>query len=118
MRLTWTRTRIIGAITVVVLVAGIGAVWALTRSDSGRSQARPAPTTTTVPATTTIPTTAPPPPTTQPPPPPSPPPVRVQAPPPPQLAPPPPPMNPIPQNGGGDHDGDNVGGPNDGDGNV
>jgi len=27
-------------------------------------------------------------------------------------------MNPIPQNGGGDHDGDNVGGPNDGDGNM
>jgi len=27
-------------------------------------------------------------------------------------------MNPIPQNGGGDHDGDNFGGPNDGDGNV
>jgi hypothetical protein len=34
MRLTWTRTRIIGAITAVLLVAGTGAVWALTRSDS------------------------------------------------------------------------------------
>jgi hypothetical protein len=102
MRLTWTRTRIIGAVTAVLLVAGTGAVWALTRSDSSRPEAHPIVTTTTVAPTTTIPTTAPPPPTTQPAPPP----------------PPAPPMNPIPQNGGGDHDGDNVGGPNDGDGHM
>jgi hypothetical protein len=34
------------------------------------------------------------------------------------MAPPPPPMNPIPQGNGGDQDGDNNGGPSDGDGTV
>jgi predicted lipoprotein with Yx(FWY)xxD motif len=69
-------------------------------------------------------TTPPPPPTTTPPPPP-PPTTRPAAPPPPPptTAPPPPkkaaPADPgVPQNGGGDHDADNNGGPDDGDGGV
>jgi hypothetical protein len=60
----------------------------------------------------------PPPPAAAPAPAPTPPPATMTTPPPAATPPPPPPVSGIPQGGGGDHDGDNNGGPSDGDGDI
>jgi hypothetical protein len=74
---------------------------------------RPAPVAIPAPAQTTPMTTS-----SQPAPTPPPPPTTSEAPPPPKAASPSQPGGGIPQGGGGDGDGDNSGGPSDGDGNI